>query len=189
MFDFFRKSAPVPEAKASAVGPLTAGAPGTSRQAALAAAAGLRWTARDTVSLTRAGFMGNPVAFRAVRLIADTAAVPAAVIATIAPRRSPDTVPYERVISPADSSRSNRLLSPPRVSRVTRIRSRGRDGPSLARRSRTVIDSFDDHSPRPASTTALVAAKPMRLTRSMISRAASSGGGSDGQVSMVVACR
>ena len=32
------------------------------------------WTPRDTVSLTRNGFLGNPVGFRAVRLIAEAAA-------------------------------------------------------------------------------------------------------------------
>ena len=72
MFDFLRKPVAVPEAKASAVGPLTAGAVG--RMAAIQAATQPRWTARDTVSLTRAGFQGNPVGFRAVRLISEAAA-------------------------------------------------------------------------------------------------------------------
>lgn len=71
MLEFFRKPVAVPEAKASAVGPLTAGIPG--RVASVGAAA-LRWTARDTVSLTRAGFQGNPVGFRVVRLISEAAA-------------------------------------------------------------------------------------------------------------------
>ncbi len=72
MFEFLRKPALVPEAKASAVGPLTAGAVG--RMAALQGASPVRWTARDTVSLTRAGFQGNPVGFRVVRLISEAAA-------------------------------------------------------------------------------------------------------------------
>ena len=32
------------------------------------------WSPRDTVSLTRNGFQGNPVGFRVVRLIAEAAA-------------------------------------------------------------------------------------------------------------------
>ncbi len=35
---------------------------------------GTTWSPRDTVSLTRSGFAGNPVGFRAVRLIAEAAA-------------------------------------------------------------------------------------------------------------------
>lgn len=72
MFDFLRKTSAAPEAKASAVGPLTAGQGG--RVAALAAANRVAWTARDTVSLTRAGFLGNPMGFRVVRLISEAAA-------------------------------------------------------------------------------------------------------------------
>ncbi|WP_417601372.1 phage portal protein [Pararhodobacter oceanensis] len=76
MFDFFRKpeAAPVavPEAKASAVGPLTAG--GVGRMAGVKTATQPVWTARNTVSLTRAGFQNNPVGFRAVRLISEAAA-------------------------------------------------------------------------------------------------------------------
>lgn len=78
MFDIFRKPAAdtAPEAKASAVGPLTAGAPsgGFGKIAALHPASQLRWTARDSVSLTRAGFQGNPVGFRVVRMISEAAA-------------------------------------------------------------------------------------------------------------------
>lgn len=72
MFDFLRKTSAAPEAKASAVGPLTAGQGG--RMAALAAASRVAWTARDSVSLTRAGFLGNPMGFRVVRLISEAAA-------------------------------------------------------------------------------------------------------------------
>ncbi|MDO6586044.1 phage portal protein [Salipiger sp. 1_MG-2023] len=71
VFDFLRgnrneHSAPTtaPEAKASATGPL----------AAYATAGRVAWTPRDTGSLTRQGFSGNPVGFRAVKLIAEAAA-------------------------------------------------------------------------------------------------------------------
>jgi HK97 family phage portal protein len=52
------------EVKASATGPVIAFQ--TAGRAA--------WSPRDTVSLTRAGFQGNPVCFRVVRLIAEAAA-------------------------------------------------------------------------------------------------------------------
>ncbi len=66
MFDFFRRDAdrPAPEGKASAAGSVLAW-PGAGRPA---------WSPRDVVSLTRAGFTGNPVGFRAVRLISEAAA-------------------------------------------------------------------------------------------------------------------
>jgi HK97 family phage portal protein len=66
VFDFLRK-APVqamPERKASAVG----------RVIAWGNAGRVAWSPRDTASLTRTGFQGNPVGFRAVRLIAEAAA-------------------------------------------------------------------------------------------------------------------
>ena len=66
MFEFLRRpeqSEPV-EVKASATGPVVA----WSTQGRVA------WTPRDTVSLTKAGFSGNPVGFRAVKLIAEAAA-------------------------------------------------------------------------------------------------------------------
>ncbi|MCJ7873750.1 phage portal protein [Marinovum sp. 2_MG-2023] len=66
MFEFLRrdKSEIVPEAKASATGPVVAYQ--TSGRVA--------WSPRDAVSLTRTGFAGNPVGFRAVKLIAEAAA-------------------------------------------------------------------------------------------------------------------
>jgi len=65
VFDFLKRAeAQVPEAKASATGPVIA-YHGSGRVA---------WSPRDTVSLTRAGFSGNPVGFRAVKLIAEAAA-------------------------------------------------------------------------------------------------------------------
>ncbi|WGW02508.1 phage portal protein [Tropicibacter oceani] len=68
VFDFLRRggTAPkgAPEAKASATGPVVAHM--TSGRVA--------WTPRDTVSLTKQAFAGNPVGFRAVKLIAEAAA-------------------------------------------------------------------------------------------------------------------
>ncbi|MBV0912940.1 phage portal protein [Anianabacter salinae] len=59
-----RSEAAAPERKASATGRVVAW--GTGGRAV--------WGARDTASLTRAGFAGNPVGFRAVKLIAEAAA-------------------------------------------------------------------------------------------------------------------
>ena len=70
---FRRGQSAVPEAKASAVGPLTAGRitpwVGTAQQNV-----GPVWGPRDGRSLVRGGFQNNPVGFRAVRLIAEAAA-------------------------------------------------------------------------------------------------------------------
>jgi HK97 family phage portal protein len=68
MFEFLNKSSqeadkPV-ETKASAAGAVYA----WSTHGRVA------WSARDSVSLTRSGFMNNPIGFRAVRLIAEAAA-------------------------------------------------------------------------------------------------------------------
>jgi len=67
ILDFFRKgeaSMIVPEQKASAAGPVMAW-PGAGR---------VVWSPRDVVSLTRAGFTGNPVGFRCVKMVAEAAA-------------------------------------------------------------------------------------------------------------------
>ncbi len=68
MFQFFGKGdgrgPVVPESKASATGPLVA----------IASHGRAAWGARDATSLTRAGFMSNPIGFRAVKLIAQAAA-------------------------------------------------------------------------------------------------------------------
>ena len=65
MFSRQPETAPVMERKASATG----------RVAALASGGGrVVWSARDTGTLTRGAFIGNPVGFRAVRLIAEAAA-------------------------------------------------------------------------------------------------------------------
>lgn len=67
VFDFLRRGAKAadlaPEAKASATGPVVAHM----------SAGRVAWTPRDTVSLTKQGFAGNPVGFRAVKLIAEAA--------------------------------------------------------------------------------------------------------------------
>ena len=57
MFDFLKAPQPdkAPEAKASAAG----------RVVAMGGAGRVVWSPRDTASLTRAGFTGNPVGFRA----------------------------------------------------------------------------------------------------------------------------
>ncbi|MEM6303825.1 MAG: phage portal protein [Pseudomonadota bacterium] len=64
VFDFLRRGGQVPEQKASATGPVVAYQ--TSGRVA--------WSPRDTVSLTKTGFCGNPVGFRSVKLIAEAAA-------------------------------------------------------------------------------------------------------------------
>ena len=67
VFDFLRREtavASVSAQKASATGPVVAYQ--TSGRVA--------WSPRDTVSLTRTGFLGNPVGFRSVKLIAEAAA-------------------------------------------------------------------------------------------------------------------
>lgn len=64
VFNLFRRAeSAAPEKKASATGPVIAWQ-GAGRVA---------WSPRDTVSLTKSGFAGNPVGFRAVKLIAEAA--------------------------------------------------------------------------------------------------------------------
>ncbi|MGB7268587.1 MAG: phage portal protein, partial [Albidovulum sp.] len=63
-WNFFRRAEVVPEVKASATGRVVAW--GSSGRVA--------WSPRDAVSLTKTGFSGNPVGFRAVKLIAEAAA-------------------------------------------------------------------------------------------------------------------
>jgi HK97 family phage portal protein len=66
MFEFLKRGAGanVPERKASATGRVVAF--GTSGRVA--------WSARDAVSLGKTGFQGNPMGFRAVKLISEAAA-------------------------------------------------------------------------------------------------------------------
>lgn len=64
MFDFLKRgAAEVPEAKASATGRVVAMGAGR-----------VVWSPRDTASLTKQGFTGNPVGFRAVKMISEAAA-------------------------------------------------------------------------------------------------------------------
>lgn len=65
VLQLFRASKPAaPEGKASAVAGVVA----------LQGAGRLAWSARDTGTLTRVGFLNNPVCFRCVRIIAEAAA-------------------------------------------------------------------------------------------------------------------
>ncbi|MES2664904.1 MAG: phage portal protein [Pseudomonadota bacterium] len=66
VFDFLRRAevVPVVEKKASATGRVVAW--GNSGRVA--------WSPRDAVSLTKAGFQGNPIGFRVVKLISEAAA-------------------------------------------------------------------------------------------------------------------
>ncbi|MGB0800088.1 MAG: phage portal protein, partial [Planktomarina sp.] len=61
---FKSSSSQAPEAKASAAGPVIA----------YHSSGRVAWSPRDAVSMTRSGFQGNPVGFRAVKLIAEAAA-------------------------------------------------------------------------------------------------------------------
>jgi HK97 family phage portal protein len=89
VFDFLRKAPveAVPERKASAVG----------RVIAWGSAGRVAWSPRDTASLTRTGFQGNPVGFRVVRLIAEAAAALPLVCQTVEQRF--DTHPVLDLIS------------------------------------------------------------------------------------------
>ncbi len=66
VFDFLRRGSAgeAPEAKASAAGPVVAWQTGGR----------VAWSPRDTASLTRTRFSGNPVGFRSVKLITEAAA-------------------------------------------------------------------------------------------------------------------
>ena len=71
MFDFLKRGAEMrqPEHKASATGKLHAG-----RVIAMSGTGRVAWSARDAVSLTKTGFQGNPMGFRAIKLISEAAA-------------------------------------------------------------------------------------------------------------------
>ena len=67
MFEFLNRAQPkqtAPEVKASATG----------RVMAMSGAGRVAWSPRDVVSLTKTGFTGNPIGFRAVKMIAEAAA-------------------------------------------------------------------------------------------------------------------
>lgn len=69
VFDFLRRA---PEAPPPAVTEKKASA--TGRVVAWGNSGRVAWSPRDAASLTRAGFMGNPVGYRAVKVIAEAAA-------------------------------------------------------------------------------------------------------------------
>lgn len=75
VFDFLRRggAAPAPGLPVP-VRPAEVKASATGKVVALAAGGRVAWTPRDTVSLTQTGFLGNPIGFRAVKLIAEAAA-------------------------------------------------------------------------------------------------------------------
>ena len=65
VFDFLKRQAvDAPEQKASATAPVVA----------YQSSGRVAWSPRDTVSLTKTGYAGNPVGFRCVKLIAEAAA-------------------------------------------------------------------------------------------------------------------
>lgn len=69
VFDFLKRSPEV----AVAAGPATK-ASATGRVAAWGTSGRVAWSARDLVSLAKTGFQGNPMGFRAVKLISEAAA-------------------------------------------------------------------------------------------------------------------
>jgi HK97 family phage portal protein len=76
VFDFLRRgtaAASVPEQKASA-NMFAHKASATGPVVAYQTSGRVAWSPRDTMSLTKVGFCGNPVGFRAVKLIAEAAA-------------------------------------------------------------------------------------------------------------------
>jgi HK97 family phage portal protein len=71
MFDFLKRSKAAPTAAAAPPGTK---ASAVGRILAWGGAGRVAWSPRDTASLTRTGFMSNPIGFRAVKLIAEAAA-------------------------------------------------------------------------------------------------------------------
>ena len=67
MFEFLNRTKPE-------TAPVEVKASATGRVMAMSGAGRVAWSPRDVVSLTRAGFSGNPIGFRAVKLIAEAAA-------------------------------------------------------------------------------------------------------------------
>jgi HK97 family phage portal protein len=69
VFDFLRR-----KDASGAAGPGAVKASATGPVVSFSGAGRVAWSARDTVTLTRVGFAGNPVGFRCVKLIAEAAA-------------------------------------------------------------------------------------------------------------------
>jgi phage portal protein BeeE len=74
VFDFLRRGAALAGAEAAVPEAPEVKASATGRVVAFATNGRVAWSPRDTVSLTKAGFLGNPIGFRAVKLIAEAAA-------------------------------------------------------------------------------------------------------------------
>jgi len=72
VFDFLRQGAARRGADPAA--PVEKKASATGRVVAFGSSGRVLWSARDAVSLARTGFQGNPIGFRAVKLIAEAAA-------------------------------------------------------------------------------------------------------------------
>jgi HK97 family phage portal protein len=90
MFEFLNRTkseTAVVEVKASATG----------RVLAMSGAGRVAWSPRDVVSLTRSGFIGNPIGFRAVKLIAEAAAAMPIVVQDA--ERRYDTHPVQALLA------------------------------------------------------------------------------------------
>lgn len=76
VIDYFRRDAgqTAPEQAGAAQGAAERKASATGRIMAHGSAGRVAWSPRDAASLTRTGFAGNPVGFRAVKMIAEAAA-------------------------------------------------------------------------------------------------------------------
>jgi phage portal protein BeeE len=69
VFDFLKRA---PDQQAALVTEVKASA--TGRVVAFGSSGRVAWSARDLVSLAKTGFQGNPMGFRAVKLISEAAA-------------------------------------------------------------------------------------------------------------------
>ena len=72
VFDFLKRAPGAEKAAAASVTEVKASA--TGRVVAFGSSGRVAWSPRDAVSLARSGFQGNPIGFRAVKLIAEAAA-------------------------------------------------------------------------------------------------------------------
>tara|TARA_R110002051_G_scaffold14460_3_gene46818 strand:- start:8459 stop:9649 length:1191 start_codon:yes stop_codon:yes gene_type:complete len=70
MFEFLNR----PKTQTAGAAPEQAKASATGHTVAWSSAGRVAWSPRDVVSLTRTGFTGNPIGFRAVKIIAEAAA-------------------------------------------------------------------------------------------------------------------
>ena len=101
MFEFFNRAksdTPQVEVKASATG----------RVLAMQGAGRVAWSPRDVVSLTRAGFAGNPIGYRVVKMIAEAAAAMPLVVQDA--QRRYDTHPVQALIARPNGSQGRAEL-------------------------------------------------------------------------------